>query len=135
MDPPWADTGAPIRHANTRFGIVRTNLSVAPKRWAGSILSCSSRRSASTGADTVSDPGLHYTTPVPSPPGLHLLSLQPLILPLGKTGLQTLIPETVLCSIPVLLKKRAQFCIWVPVRARPPGYPSVPETDYPPSPL
>ncbi|KAM7382536.1 hypothetical protein PAMP_002263 [Pampus punctatissimus] len=57
---------------NRRFGIVAHYLSIAPKRWAGSILSCISRRSASTGADTVSEPSLHYTTIVPPLPDLHL---------------------------------------------------------------
>ncbi|KAK2844223.1 hypothetical protein Q5P01_010882 [Channa striata] len=56
MEPLWTDTGAPrrIRDRNALY------VSIAPKRWAGSVQSCSSRRSASTGADNVLTP--FYTT-------------------------------------------------------------------------
>ncbi|CAK6954287.1 hypothetical protein EPR50_G00068190 [Scomber scombrus] len=56
----------------SRFGIVPHYLSIAPKRWAGSVLSCISRSSASSGADTVSETSLHYTPTVSSLPNLHL---------------------------------------------------------------
>lgn len=68
-----------------KFSTLLIVFSSSPALSPGSFLSCSCRRSASTAADTVSEPSLHYSTAIPlSGTRSPCTALQPLITPRGE---------------------------------------------------